>query len=307
MFWTGAVVCSDLTRETLDFVNSRIKRPALYWWNYPVTDYCKHILMQGPVYGLDTSLTAEEVIGLVSNPMEHGEASKLALYGVADYAWNPTSYNPIDNWERGLKEMMPGAPEAYRTFAIHSADTETGYRRDESWETVVFPYNRYSQAQFEALRDEFKKITAVEDQITKGATNPGLLKEMKPWLTEFTRLGQRGLTTLDLIKTYEKGNDSVFWAQYLENMMTPDQIKAYDAHRIGTMKLQPFYENAMEDMARDFYHKLTGRMPAMYRGAGNFPYLGSKKIAPMLDDDLSTFYSTEEAQTDGCRALGRRD
>ncbi|MDE7406949.1 MAG: beta-N-acetylglucosaminidase domain-containing protein, partial [Muribaculaceae bacterium] len=51
VFWTGAVVCSDLTPETLDFVNSRIKRPALYWWNYPVTDYCKHILLQGPVYG----------------------------------------------------------------------------------------------------------------------------------------------------------------------------------------------------------------------------------------------------------------
>lgn len=32
VFWTGDVVCSDLTKETLDFVNSRIKRPAYYWW-----------------------------------------------------------------------------------------------------------------------------------------------------------------------------------------------------------------------------------------------------------------------------------
>ncbi len=133
VFWTGAVVCSDLTHETLDFINSRIKRPALYWWNYPVTDYCKHILMQGPVYGLDTTLTSKEVAGVVSNPMEHGEASKLALYGVADYSWNTPAYNAIDNWERGLVELMPDAADAYRTFAIHSTDTETGYRRDESW------------------------------------------------------------------------------------------------------------------------------------------------------------------------------
>ena len=56
VFWTGDVVCSDLTKETQDWVNSRIKRPAYFWWNYPVTDYVRHILLQGPVYGLNTCL-----------------------------------------------------------------------------------------------------------------------------------------------------------------------------------------------------------------------------------------------------------
>ena len=45
-----------------------------------------HIIMQGPTYGLQTDLTNKDLCGFVSNPMEHGEASKLALYGVADYA-----------------------------------------------------------------------------------------------------------------------------------------------------------------------------------------------------------------------------
>ena len=93
----------------------------------------RNILLQGPVYGLDTSLTEKEVCGIVSNPMEHGEASKVALYAVADYTWNIAAYNALDNWERGLNELMPNARDAYRTFAIHSCDTETGYRRDESW------------------------------------------------------------------------------------------------------------------------------------------------------------------------------
>ena len=83
VFWTGDVVCSDLTPETLDWVNSRIKRPAYFWWNYPVTDYVRNIILQGPVYGLNTSLDSNDLCGIASNPMEHGEASKLALYGVA--------------------------------------------------------------------------------------------------------------------------------------------------------------------------------------------------------------------------------
>ena len=85
-----------------------------------MTDYARHIVMQGPVYGLDTTLTAGEVCGVVSNPMEHGEASKLALYGVADYTWNTADFNASDNWERGIEALTPEAADAYRTFAIHS-------------------------------------------------------------------------------------------------------------------------------------------------------------------------------------------
>ncbi len=299
VFWTGAVVCSDLTHETLEFVNSRIKRPALYWWNYPVTDYCKHIVIQGPVYGLATDLTESEVAGIESNPMEHGEASKLALYGVADYAWNPNAYNPIDNWERGIVELMPEAADAYRTFAIHSTDTETGYRRDESWETEIFPVGKYTPAQFEALSNEFRKITGVEKAIRNNATNKALVNELSPWLTQFTKLGERGLRTLELIKIYESGNDSVFWTNYAANLMSDDDKTAYEAHKIGTMKLQPFYERSMDDMVYHFFHKLTGIRPAIYKGIGTYPNLRTSLSKLMLDNDTTTYYTSANSQGAG--------
>lgn len=298
VFWTGAVVCSDLTPETLEFINSRIKRPALYWWNYPVTDYCKHIMLQGPVYGLDTSLTPEQVVGIESNPMEHGEASKLALYGVADYAWNMSAYNAIDNWERGLADRVPEAADAYRTFAIHSADTETGYRRDESWETVTFPFNNYTQEQFNALRAEFEKIVKVEDAM-RAKANPALVKELSPWLTEFTALGKRGLSTLDLIKIYEAGNVAGFWDAYVSNLMTPQQRADYAAHRIGTMKLQPFYEKAMDDMIIAYFETLTGKKPLIMKGVGSYPNLRTTLSKLMLDGDTTTHWTSAYSQEEG--------
>lgn len=299
VFWTGAVVCSDLTPETLQFINSRIKRPALYWWNYPVTDYCKHILLQGPVYGLDTTLTPEQVVGIESNPMEHAEASRLALYGVADYAWNIAAYNPIDNWERGLAEIMPGATEAYRTFAIHSTDTEDGYRRDESWETETFPYNNYTPQQFNALKAEFERIQAAPVQIRQGATNQALIAEMSPWLVEFEKLGRRGLNTLNLIKVYEQGNPAATWNAYAANTMTAAERRDYNAHKIGTMKLQPFYENAMMDMGVDFYKSLTGNLPAVYNPIGSYATITSPKARLMLDGDSTTYYHSGDAQVEG--------
>ena len=136
----------------MEWVNIRIQRPALFWWNYPVTDYARHILMQGPVYGLTPTMTADKVRGIVSNPMEHGEASKLALYSTADYAWAPHKYNPMDSWERAIECVAPEVKEAYRLFAIHSCDTETGYRRLESWETETFTFAEYDDAKAAALR-----------------------------------------------------------------------------------------------------------------------------------------------------------
>lgn len=232
VFWTGDVVCSDLTPETLDFINSRIKRPAYYWWNYPVTDYIRNFLLQGPVYGLDTSLTAQETCGVISNPMEHGEASKLALYGVADYAWNIADYNAIDNWERGLAELVPDATEAYRTFAIHSSDTENGYRRDESWETKTFRIADWNDAAANALEEEFKKVESVPARMENGCKNKALLNELRPWLTEFGKLGTRGKQAIELARIYRSGqDDALFWTKYIQNIMTPEDRKNYEAHK----------------------------------------------------------------------------
>lgn len=167
VFWTGDVVCSDLTPETLAWVDSRIGRPAFYWWNYPVTDYARHILMQGPVYGLDTTLTTDDLCGFVSNPMEHGEASKLALYGVADYTWNTgglQSDRQLGAGARGTGSRgARGVPHLRHPFVRHG----DGYRRDESWETETFRIADYTPGQAAALREEFERVVAA----------PGVLEE----------------------------------------------------------------------------------------------------------------------------------
>lgn len=300
VFWTGDVVCSDLTKETMDWVNSRIKRPAYYWWNFPVTDYARHILMQGPVYGLSTQLSNKNLCGIVSNPMEHGEASKLALYGVADYSWNIAAYNPIDNWERALVEMMPQAHEAYRTFAIHSCDTETGYRRDESWETQTFRLNNWSDELADKLWKEYDRVENVPNEIEKGCTNTALLKELRPWLSEFGKLGTRGKNAIEIARIYRSGADnSAFWNKYIQNMMTADEQKAYEAHKSGTMKLQPFYENMMDDMAYGFLQKLTGETPMDYKGIGSFKTAATTQVKLMLDGNDQSYYTSGTAQKAG--------
>lgn len=299
VFWTGDVVCSDATPETLDWVNSRIKRPALFWWNYAVTDYVRHIVLQGPVYGLDKSLTSNEMCGLLSNPMEHGEASKLSLYSVADYTWNPTAYNAIDSWERGLEVIAPRSKDAYRTFAIHSADTETGYRRDESWETETFRLANFTPQQYDALYREFEKIEQVPADMERGNDNPALLQELRPWLEEFGKLGTRGKKALQLMETFKKADNTTFWSAYVQNIMSPEERAAYEAHRSGTMKLQPFYELAMADLADAFYHKIANKKSLAEQAVGSYPNLKTTLTRLMFDNDTTTYYTSTVGQKTG--------
>ena len=297
VFWTGDYVCSDLTPATLEWVGTRIQRPALYWWNFPVTDYCRHIVMQGPVYGLDQTLTAENLCGFVSNPMEHAEASKLALYGVADYTWNIEDYDPHANWERGLGVLAgEDAGEAYRTFAIHSCDTESGYRRDESWETDVFDFDDYTQQQYDALLEEFRRVEAAPEEMAENCSNEALMRELSPWLEEFGKLGARGVRTLELIKVFESGDAAAFWSAYTANLMSPEEKAAYEAHKSGSMKLNPFCERAMDGMAAEFYRRVAGRSPYSYTAIGSFANSGTVSGKLMFDDDSTTFYTSAYAQ-----------
>ncbi len=295
VFWTGDAVCSNMTESTMEWIGSRIKRPALFWWNFPVTDYARHIVMQGPVYGLASTMDYTKTRGIVSNPMEHGEASKLALYSTADYAWNVAGYNPMDSWERAIECVAPEVKEAYRIFAIHSCDTETGYRRLESWETETFVMEEYTEELAAKLKAELERIVRVPAEM-EAMENKALLEELRPWLVEFEKLGVRCLKAIEALELYRSGDYEAFWAAYVENLMSEEDVVAFDAHRVGTMKLQPFYERLMDAMAAAYYETLSGQKSSTLSAAGSYRSLAAPQAKYMFDNDPETYYHSGQAQ-----------
>lgn len=250
VFWTGAEVCSDVVRPDREFVNSRIKRPSLTWWNFPVSDYCRENLQLGPSYTLDVTLTGADMSGILTNPMEHGEASKAAMYSVADYGWNPAAYNALDSWHRSMAVQMPGAPEAYATIAIHACDPQKWYRKIESWNVETFDCDNYTPEQYDRLRREFLNLKEAPAEILSLGGNPALAAEIAPWLVQAENLAVRGLMALDLIKLHEAGDTDAFRDAYdrlklLNDIQQPEYMK----HRIGTMRLQPFVDATIERLA----------------------------------------------------------
>ena len=196
IMWTGDRVISDITKDGIAWINARIKRPAYIWWNFPVSDYVRDHLLLGPVYGNDTQI-ADQMSGFVTNPMEHAEASKIAIYSVAGYAWNPEKYNSEQTWKDAIRTILPSAADELEFFAAHNSDLGPNghkYRRDESVELQPLSQRfldsylkngSYTEADFNALEATFGKMVESGDILMTNTGNRPLIVEMMPWLRQF--------------------------------------------------------------------------------------------------------------------------
>ena len=225
IMWTGDRVISDITKDGIQWINERIKRPAYIWWNFPVSDYVRDHLLLGPVYGNDTQI-ADQMSGFVTNPMEHAEASKIAIYGVASYSWNPEKYDSEKTWKDAIKNIMPTSAEELEFFAAHNSDLGANghrYRRDESvalqpvaqsFTDSYIKGGKYNESDYTALQETFGRMTESGDILLTDAENTPLVEEMKPWLAQFKLLGETGGEVLAMAKAYESGNQELFMRKY---------------------------------------------------------------------------------------------
>lgn len=225
IMWTGDRVVSDITKEGIQWINTAIKRPAYIWWNFPVSDYVRDRLLLGPVYGNATDI-ANEMSGFVSNPMEHAEASKIAIFGVADYAWNPSKYDSQAAWKQACRVILPDASEELEFFAMHNSDLgENGhkYRREESTDIQPvaegFLQSYTTQGSFDkkdmtALLELFDRMKESSDILMTSTGNVPLVQEITPWLYQFKLLGEEGSAVLAMVRALENDDPSLFLRKY---------------------------------------------------------------------------------------------
>lgn len=210
ILWTGDKVVACIDKPTMQFVNPLLKRKAFIWWNFPVSDYVRDRLLLGAVYGNGTDID-DDISAFISNPMEHAESSKIALFSIADYAWNMDAYKSDASWRRAVRYLMPGHAAALQVFASHNSDlggNEHDFRREESeqirpaLERLLDAYCREGKqdvAAASAVTEECERMIASADLLLASDENPALIKEITPWLMQFKLLGAYGREVLCML------------------------------------------------------------------------------------------------------------
>ena len=217
MMWTGNTVVHDIKLEGQKWVNRFLKSPTFVWWNWPCNDFRRDRLSMGRTYGLGTEAEMKkQMSGFVANPMEHAEASKVGLFGVADYTWNITRFDSQDTWRSGIARLYPEYKEEMQLFCDHNSyllPNVHEYYREES--AALAPQLKSLRQQVEKgtlpedslqeIRKVFKAIRKAGRKMSKAKGDAeALAKEIQPWFRQFEMMGDMGDRLLDSCSAKEK-------------------------------------------------------------------------------------------------------
>ena len=208
IMWTGNSVVHCIDQESMDWINERIDRKAYIWLNFPVSDFVRDHILLGPAYGNGQDI-ADDVSGFVSNPMEHAEASKISLYGIADYTWNMKAYDYQKDWEKGLQAVLPNNYQALRTFALYNKDLGPnghGFRREEGDEMKADAEKaiKGDHVAWGTIMDRCVRLKVAADVLLNEESNPELVRELRPWLLQGKLLADYGQVVC--MMSYKAGN-----------------------------------------------------------------------------------------------------
>ena len=212
IYITGAAVWTVPNSADLATVREWLGHDTSWWWNYPCNDNDVTKLFTMDTYAnfhdekhittlarLEPSLKGTPT--LISNPMQQGEASKLSLFSVADYAWNNNAFDNHRSWEAALKAVVSKdfAP-ALRTLAP--------YLRYFDGDALNYQANNYRQSVQEGhprpwgLIGELRRVLAACLTLEKmkdshSQSDVLMYEDIRPWLLKLKAMAEETIQRLE--------------------------------------------------------------------------------------------------------------
>lgn len=223
VMWTGTdVVPPAITSAQAEQASALFGRKVFVWDNYPVNDYGNSSgrLLLAPYDKREAGLSAH-VSGIVANPMNQPYASKVAVFGTADFTWNDTAYDAKTDWPRALAYLAGGdraATAALLVFADleHLAPTfgATPWQpqapvlaaRVAAFWTAWDAGQR--AAAVRALRTYADAIAAAPAVIRGGSVQKGFTDDAAPWLDATRLWGEAMVAMLDALDARIAGDEA---------------------------------------------------------------------------------------------------
>lgn len=320
VMWTGDTVVHDITLNGQRWVNEHVKRPTFIWWNWPCNDFKRSRISMGRTYGLGTEPEMKTAMsGFVANPMEHAEASKVGLFGVADYTWNITGFESDKSWKEGIRRLYPQCPEAMQVFCNHNSyllPNTHGYFREESVEMKptadlfikALEVRKPDAEATETLKAEYAAMEQAGITLRDTEGLEALQLDIAPWIAQFILTGKAGKEAMEALQATESGERM---QHFFAAVDTQAEIKAtlrdeWSAKgtiylpdvEVGMYAMTPAMRAALSYLNSNIFAELTGKevvLPTFSTNGGP----ADKNALNMADNNLKTFWSSDQRMKAG--------
>ena len=320
VMWTGDTVVHDITLSGQKWVNQHVQRPTFIWWNWPCNDFKRSRLSMGRTYGLDTDPDMKnQMSGFVANPMEHAEASKVGLFGVANYTWNIEDFESTTTWKEGMNRLYPRHREAMKVFCSHNSyllPNGHGYFREESVEIAEtakhfiaeLEEGRIDRRSRQILQLEFDRMVSAAREL-KHTNNPvaGLCQEIRPWLDQFELVGVAGASVMTTFAAKDHYAFHYFFdtVKALYDMRSttrgewsPNGVRQIDDVEVAAYAMTPVLNAAFSYLNARVYAELSGQkrsVPKFTASTGNT----KADTMKIMDGKPASFWSNDARQQEG--------
>lgn len=298
IMWTGNLIIGDITLEGQQWIADKIARPAFIWWNWPCNDYCKRFIAMGKCYGLEQSPEMKDVMaGITSNPMQWPLASRIGLFGLADYSWNMMAYDAERNHRDALKTLYPSCWREMQHFCQHTADmgrSQGGFAREESL--------RFAQiTDREALQQEYQRIRQAGASITTCEGTRELRGEIGEWMQLFARIGELGCTAFESLNASDASLSAQLPALLQAYLNWEDATNSPLRPQVGSVVLTPKTQALAQEAAQRHYLALGGEpkagIPQMHFSSSIGECQARSEL--ITDRDPDTYWAQEFPQRKG--------
>lgn len=220
VMWTGqGVVPAQITEAEAEQAAQVFGRKVFVWDNYPVNDFGNTggRLLLAP-YDKRQAGLSEHLSGIVANPMNQPYASKVAVFGAADFTWNDLAYDARRNWRNAMSYLAggdAGTTDALLVFGDlqHLAPTfgapwqpqapELSRRTAEFWEKWDAGDRTGAVG---GLRSYATAVQQAPATIRGGSVQKGFTVDAAPWLDATALWGEAVVTMLDALAARQAGD-----------------------------------------------------------------------------------------------------
>lgn len=301
--WTGVgVIAPVITRAQAAAAKSVFGHDILLWDNYPVNDYVTGRLLLGPYVGRDAGL-GTSLVGNTANPMIQPEASKIALFSVADYSWNDTAFDPQTSWQASITELSGGDRQARAALAAF-ADLEHYSRIDTVQAPVLAAKTATFWQQWEAgspsaayAMDRYLSIIAtIPTTLAARMNDPAFIADAQPWLAAAGDWGKAARAALQMLRDERLGHGALAVAERATVNALVTQAKSHNyvglggaavPVSVGDGVIDTFVTSALAE--NDRWLGLAGRHVT---GLTSMSTYQTNTVDKMVDGDDSTYYWT---------------
>ena len=198
---TGGRVWGEVNQNFTNTFTNNAGRGPYMWINWPCTDNSKsHLIMGGYTTFLQPGVDPAKIQGIVLNPMQQSEPSKVAIFGNACYSWNIWENADIANkaWQDSFK------------YVDHNSAVKTE-ASTALYELSKHMMNQNMDSRVTALQESVElapKLTAFRDKLKTGTVT---VEEADALIAEFQILQNAAAVYREQAVDIKVRDQIVYW------------------------------------------------------------------------------------------------